>query len=84
MAKSESAKNALEMLIPEYNQLKDQNSPGNIKVRTLTSEIEEDIRNEDFFQFFNDIRIEDERIPELCNKTSEPSPYAVLTKCLQK
>ena len=37
-----------------------------------------------FFQFFDEIRIEDPRVAELCNKTSEPSPYVILLTCLQK
>ena len=36
------------------------------------------------FQFFDDIRVEDIRVPELCNKMSEPSPYAILLSCLQR
>ncbi|KAG7159237.1 microprocessor complex subunit DGCR8-like [Homarus americanus] len=30
------------------------------------------------------IRIEDPRVPELCNKTSELSPYSILLNCLQR
>lgn len=36
------------------------------------------------FQFFDEIRIEDPRVPELCNKTSELSPYSILLNCLQR
>lgn len=36
------------------------------------------------FQFFDEIRVEDPRIPELCNKTSEMSPYSLLLNCLQR
>jgi microprocessor complex subunit DGCR8 len=35
-------------------------------------------------QFFDEIRIEDPRVADLCNKTSEPSPYAILLTCLQR
>ncbi|KAB7505716.1 Microprocessor complex subunit DGCR8 [Armadillidium nasatum] len=34
--------------------------------------------------FFDEIRIEDPRVPELCNKTSELSPYSILLNCLQR
>ena len=34
--------------------------------------------------FFDEIRIEDPRVAELCAKTSEPSPYAILLTCLQR
>ena len=33
---------------------------------------------------FDQISIEDPRVSELCNKTSEPSPYQILLTCLQK
>ena len=36
------------------------------------------------FQFFDNIRIEDPRVPQYCNLLSEPSPYAILLTCLQK
>ena len=37
-----------------------------------------------FLQFFEDIGIKDPRVPDLCNKMSEPSPYAILLNCLQR
>ena len=33
---------------------------------------------------FDQISVEDPRVSELCNKTSEPSPYQILLTCLQK
>ena len=36
------------------------------------------------FQYFDDIRIEDSQVAELCNKMSEPSPYTILLTCLQR
>lgn len=33
---------------------------------------------------FDDIRIEDPRVTEFCNKTTEPSPNAILLTCLQR
>lgn len=35
-------------------------------------------------QVFDDIRIEDPRVTEFCNKTTEPSPHAILLTCLQR
>jgi microprocessor complex subunit DGCR8 len=35
-------------------------------------------------QYFDKYRVEDEKVAGLCDKTSEPSPYAILIKCLQK
>ena len=37
-----------------------------------------------YFQFFDEIRIEDSRVSELCTKASELAPYAILLNCLQK
>ena len=37
-----------------------------------------------YFQFFDNIRIEDPRVPQYCNLLSEPSPYIILLTCLQK
>merc|ERR1719220_1822620 len=34
--------------------------------------------------FFDDIRVEDPRVAELCNRTSEPAPYQILITCLQR
>lgn len=35
-------------------------------------------------QFFDDIKIEDRRVAEFCQKTTEPSPHAILLICLQR
>ena len=35
-------------------------------------------------KFFNDIRIEDTRVAELCNRASEPGPFHILLTCLQR
>ena len=34
--------------------------------------------------FFDDIRVEDPRVADLCNRTSEPAPYQILVTCLQR
>lgn len=69
-AKSEAAKATLEILIP---QMKDTN---------LKSE-----KNEDFFQdvaFFDEIKVEDPRVNDLCAKTGQLSPYQILLECLKR
>ena len=33
---------------------------------------------------FDEIRIEDPRVAEFCQKTTEPSPHAILLTCLQR
>ena len=35
-------------------------------------------------KFFNDIRVEDPRVCELCNRAGEPGPYHLLLTCLQR
>lgn len=37
-----------------------------------------------YLQFFDEVKIEDPRVAELCAKTTEPSPYAILLTCLQR
>ncbi|KAK8763880.1 hypothetical protein V5799_033518 [Amblyomma americanum] len=69
-AKSEAAKATLEILIP---QMKDTN---------LKSE-----KSEDFFQdvaFFDEIKVEDPRVNDLCAKTGQLSPYQILLECLKR
>ena len=34
--------------------------------------------------FFDEIRVEDPRVADLCNRTSEPAPYQILVTCLQR
>ena len=34
--------------------------------------------------FFDEIRVEDPRVADLCNRTSEPAPYQILATCLQR
>ncbi|CAN8016576.1 unnamed protein product [Ixodes persulcatus] len=69
-AKSEAARATLEILIP---QMKDTN---------VKSE-----KSEDFFQdvaFFDEIKVEDPRVNELCAKTGQLSPYQILLECLKR
>eukprot|EP00092_Neocalanus_flemingeri_P008216 GFUD01008858.1.p1 GENE.GFUD01008858.1~~GFUD01008858.1.p1 ORF type:complete len:1253 (+),score=362.81 GFUD01008858.1:122-3880(+) len=72
IAKSEAARRTLEMLIPE---IKD-------KLPCMTgAEAEGDGPD---LSFFDDIRVEDPRVADLCNRTSEPAPYQILVTCLQR
>ncbi|KAH8232161.1 hypothetical protein KR032_001142, partial [Drosophila birchii] len=74
-AKSEAARETLEILIPDVKDKitgnKDQKSGGAKKAQSDLS-------------VFDDIRIEDPRVTEFCNKTTEPSPNAILLTCLQR
>ncbi|KAK7068331.1 Microprocessor complex subunit dgcr8 [Halocaridina rubra] len=68
-AKSEAAKATLEILLPRLGE----------KIREETN-----TKGDADLSFFDEIRIEDPRVPELCNKTSELSPYSILLNCLQR
>ncbi|XP_066985829.1 microprocessor complex subunit DGCR8 isoform X1 [Macrobrachium rosenbergii] len=68
-AKTEAAKSTLEILLPELGK----------KIRE-----ESNTKGDADLSFFDEIRIEDPRVPELCNKTSELSPYSILLNCLQR
>lgn len=68
-AKTEAAKATLEILLPELGE----------KIRE-----ESNTKGDADLSFFDEIRIEDPRVPELCNKTSELSPYSILLNCLQR
>jgi len=70
-AKSEAARKTLELLIPDFKKLLEAKN-GYVTKETVD------------LSFFDDIRVEDIRVPELCNKMSEPSPYAILLSCLQR
>jgi len=71
IAKSEAARKTLEILIPE------------IKDKLPQMKKSEETEGPDL-SFFDDIRIEDPRVSDLCNRTSEPSPYIILVTCLQR
>ncbi|ROT63105.1 partner of drosha-like protein [Penaeus vannamei] len=74
-AKTEAAKATLEILLPELGE----------KIREESNtKGDADLSVSSIFVFFDEIRIEDPRVPELCNKTSELSPYSILLNCLQR
>ncbi|XP_067011058.2 microprocessor complex subunit DGCR8 [Anabrus simplex] len=75
-AKSDAAKATLEILIPE---MRDKiQADQRVGARVTQKGPDTDL------SFFDEIKIEDPRVAELCGKTTEPSPYAILLTCLQR
>lgn len=72
-AKAEAARETLEVFIPE---MRDKIS-GDSKSLTANN-------GQKDLSVFDEIRIEDPRVDEFCNKTTEPSPHAILTTCLKR
>ncbi|XP_065073946.1 microprocessor complex subunit DGCR8 [Ochlerotatus camptorhynchus] len=78
-AKSEAARETLEILIPD---MKDKiTSKDNKKDQNGTAEQQPEARN---LSVFDEIKIEDPRVAEFCAKTTEPSPHTILQTCLQR
>ncbi|XP_039496019.1 microprocessor complex subunit DGCR8 isoform X2 [Drosophila santomea] len=75
-AKSEAARETLEILIPD---VKDKITGNNKDQKSGTAK-----KAQSDLSVFDDIRIEDPRVTEFCNKTTEPSPNAILLTCLQR
>lgn len=74
-AKSEAARETLEILIPE---MRDKISADKSTSTNSSAQQYKDL------SVFDEIRIEDPRVTEFCNKTTEPTPHAILTTCLQR
>lgn len=74
-AKSEAARETLEILIPE---MRDKITADKTMANNGSHKIYKDL------SVFDEIRIEDPRVAEFCNKTTEPSPHAILTTCLKR
>jgi len=70
-AKSEAARKTLEIFIPEFK-------------KYLTAKNGYVTKESHDLSFFEEVGVEDHRVPDLCNKMSEPSPYAILLSCLQR
>lgn len=68
VAKTEAAAKSLEIMIPEYSQDK-------------RKELEEQMPD---LKYFDDVSITDPRVPDLCNRVNEPSPFAILITCLNR
>ncbi|KAL4224134.1 Microprocessor complex subunit dgcr8 [Mactra antiquata] len=71
-AKNEAAKATLSIFLPELSPHLE-GSKGKPK-----DELSSDLK------YFEDVSIEDSRVPDLCNKASLPQPYQVLQTCLQR
>ncbi|XP_013779177.1 uncharacterized protein LOC106463668 [Limulus polyphemus] len=69
-AKSEAARATLEVLIPQMKHVTIDNKK--------TDQDQQDVA------FFDEIRIEDPRINDLCVKAGQPSPYQILLECLKR
>ncbi|XP_063706416.1 microprocessor complex subunit DGCR8 [Culicoides brevitarsis] len=75
-AKSEAARETLEILIPG---MRDKiTSAANDKGSSSSFSVGNDL------SVFDEIKIEDPRVAEFCAKTTEPSPHAILLTCLQR
>ncbi|EDW81522.1 uncharacterized protein Dwil_GK12111 [Drosophila willistoni] len=75
-AKSEAARETLEVLIPD---VKDKITGNNKDQKSGTAK-----KAQSDLSVFDDIRIDDPRVTEFCNKTTEPAPNAILLTCLQR
>lgn len=73
-AKSESARETLEILIPEMRDKITADKSGTNSTRDPYKD----------FSVFDNIMIEDPRVAEFCVKTTEPTPHAILLTCLQR
>ena len=73
-AKSEAAKATLEILIPDMKEMTQNTSAGSKKPDLGTNDL----------SFFDDIKVEDPRVSELCVKAGQHSPYQILVECLRR
>lgn len=85
-AKSEAARETLEILIPDMKDKitsKDgkKDAQNGTASASATDQTPETRRN---LSVFDEIMIEDPRVAEFCAKTTEPSPHTILTTCLQR
>lgn len=87
-AKSEAARETLEILIPDMkdkitskDKKPDQNGTSASNASSNDHQSQETRRN---LSVFDEIMIEDPRVAEFCAKTTEPSPHTILQTCLQR
>lgn len=73
-AKSEAARETLEVLIPEMRDKITGDNNKNPNKQKLYKDL----------SVFDEIRIEDPRVTEFCAKTTEPLPHSILLTCLQR
>uniref|UniRef100_K1Q4T3 Microprocessor complex subunit DGCR8 n=1 Tax=Magallana gigas TaxID=29159 RepID=K1Q4T3_MAGGI len=55
-----------------------------ILIPEMSKLIEKQVEEEEDLSFFDDIKIEDPRVYELCNKSGQPSPFQILLECLKR
>lgn len=75
-AKEEAARKTIEILIPCFKDL-NENSPSN-KPGGVSNESSHDLK------FFDNIKIDDSRVTDLCAKAGLQSPYQILVECLKR
>ncbi|XP_049532588.1 microprocessor complex subunit DGCR8 [Anopheles darlingi] len=81
-AKSEAARETLEILIPDMkDKITSKEAKTSSNVGTSQGQQTSDLRE---LSVFDEIKIEDPRVAEFCAKTTEPSPHAILLTCLQR
>ncbi|XP_053680301.1 microprocessor complex subunit DGCR8 [Anopheles nili] len=80
-AKSEAARETLEILIPDMKDKITGKDAKNTANGTGSQQQASDLRE---LSVFDEIKIEDPRVAEFCAKTTEPSPHAILLTCLQR
>ncbi|KAG8237952.1 hypothetical protein J437_LFUL016297, partial [Ladona fulva] len=92
-AKSEAARATLEILIPEMRDKIREDAAQNVQSgsggRSVGSSgtvgsMRRNSLDEPDLSLFDEIKIEDPRVAELCAKTNEPPPYAILLTCIQR
>jgi len=82
-AKSEAARETLEVLIPEMRE-KITKLDKNSQSTTVSNKPASSTATAQDLSVFDEIRIEDPRVSEFCQKTTEPSPHSILLTCLQR
>ncbi|XP_049285755.1 microprocessor complex subunit DGCR8 [Anopheles funestus] len=80
-AKSEAARETLEILIPD---MKDKITSKESKSTSNGGGSQQQSSDLREISVFDEIKIEDPRVAEFCAKTTEPSPHAILLTCLQR
>lgn len=85
-AKEEAARKTIEILIPAIKDITKKDAPaGGVGNGSAigASNSSHDSTSQDL-KFFDNIKIEDTRIPELCTKAGLHSPYQILVECLKR
>lgn len=80
IAKSEAARETLEVLIPE---MREKVSGDKNQASALSAAGVDPAQPQDL-SVFDEIRIEDPRVSEFCTRVSEPLPHSILLTCLQR